>query len=319
MSEDFAFEKYLQGRRPSRLSKRECTGDTRSSGTPEAKSFLDIERDFAARKEPKLSRRYMPRGLFLKKAGFAISNGAVIVDQRIVWNMSSESRYPCHLPREVGSIVGFDDKSVPGEWFVEIEQKAIGYIQQFARCRKCSNCHRHRRSLWIARCKSEASEAHRIWFVTLTMKPDTRYRFMAKCHLQGTDFWGSYEDKTPEDQWKIRNTLFYKEVSLYLKRVRKGVYKKPPPRLKFFCVIEKHKDGFPHAHLLIFEKSIDAPASEKLLRVRWWPNGFAQAKLVGKGGGADGQKAIRYATKYLSKDASFVVRGSVKLGSSCQR
>lgn len=80
--------------------------------------------------------------------------------------------------------------------------------------------------------------------------------------------------------------------------------KKAP--FRFLAVFERHKDGFPHLHLLIHEQG--QPLTKSAIQAEW-RLGFSQCKLVDQG-----PKAAFYVAKYLGKDAATRIRASVRYG-----
>ena len=71
-------------------------------------------------------------------------------------------------------------------------------------------------------------------------------------------------------------------------------------------VVEAHKSGLPHVHLLVHDKG--DTTYRRLTDT--WPLGFAHAKLV------EGTAASRYVAKYLAKSALARVRASQGYGST---
>lgn len=151
-------------------------------------------------------------------------------------------------------------------------------------CRKCRKCRFVRSQRWKRRIEAEATRAERVWFVTLT-----------------------YRSLPPDGVGQ------YRDVQLYLKRVRKVV-----PRFRFLCVAEKGtKNGRFHWHLLIF----GGCGVKKTDLRRKWPQGFTHARLASEG-------ALSYVADYSAKSmirvsasrgfgaaASYVVGGA----SGCQK
>ena len=170
-------------------------------------------------------------------------------------------------------------------------------------CRKCPGCLRHRRNLWTARASDELQKSSRSWFLTLTVAPEHRFRLAIaaeKQHLRpGGETLG---DLSSEEHFKLMCKALNRELTLSLKRMRK----KAP--FRFLAVFERHKDGFPHLHLLIHEQG--KPLTKSSIQAEW-RLGFSQCKLV-----EQGPKAAFYVAKYLAKEASTRVRASVRYGNS---
>ena len=84
------------------------------------------------------------------------------------------------------------------------------------------------------------------------------------------------------------------------KRLRKDGY-----NFRYLYVLEAHKDGYPHVHMLVHEVSAQIP--KRALGAQW-PYGFSSFKLV------DDPRAASYITKYLVKDMRSKIRASQKYG-----
>lgn len=154
------------------------------------------------------------------------------------------------------------DSPVPRELFegqldVHPSIAPMGAATILLPCRKCPKCRFVRAQRWKRRILDEAARAERVWFVTLT-----------------------YRSLPPDGVGQ------YRDVQLYLKRVRKVV-----PRFRFLCVAEKGtKKGRFHWHLLIFS---GCGVKKTDLR-RKWPQGFTHARLASEG-------ALSYVADYSAK------------------
>lgn len=256
------------------------------------------------------------------------------------WSLSAGHRYPCTRPRPVGRISGLRtrdlirrtrrpgtihrvrlkkgviDYDVPGGEVVEIAARTrvgykntVGHIDLWGRCRVCEACTAQERALWTARATAEVRYCRgRSWFVTLTVRPLDRDWLEAQAIKSANERSVNWHELPPEQRRQRLFRAFYREVSLYLKRVREELRVKGRRRVRFLAVCEAHKDGFPHAHLLIHEESF-ADANERTLRKKWLL-GHAKAVLV-----ADARQAATYVTKYVTKSA-LVIRASQKYGRS---
>lgn len=89
-------------------------------------------------------------------------------------------------------------------------------------------------------------------------------------------------------------------VSKFFKRLRKSGFE-----LRYLCIPELHRDGFPHWHGLVHDLRGDLTWKDLSNR---WTSGFSVCKLV------KDEKAIRYVTKYLSKATHGRVRASLGYG-----
>jgi len=101
--------------------------------------------------------------------------------------------------------------------------------------------------------------------------------------------------------FKARADELGKEVTKWLKRVRST-----GARFTYLMVVEAHKSGLPHVHLLIHDQ---AATTYRALTAAW-RLGFAHAKLV------EGVSGPRYVTKYLVKSMMARVRSSLNYGRS---
>lgn len=170
-----------------------------------------------------------------------------------------------------------------------------------ARCRKCRPCLLHRRREWIARAlKETAATKGRTWFVTLTLDPKVHaVHFVRACKAAP---WA--KTAKPEALFRLRCAEFGKDITRWLKRVRKA-----GADIRYMLVFEPHESGLPHAHLLIHEPSPDKPATKRLLEGQWRQHGFASAKLIDSR-----PRAAFYIAKYISKIADTKIRASVAYG-----
>lgn len=174
-------------------------------------------------------------------------------------------------------------------------------LDTYVRCRKCEGCLRQRRALWCARAASEIGHAERTWMVTLTASPAHHHlmwlRICKRERDNGADADCLPDDKAFAERWRELGS----EVTRYLKRVRAG-----GSALRYLTVVEAHKSGLPHVHLLVHDMG---DTTWRALTSRWH-YGFAHAKLV------EGPAAARYVTKYLMKSALARVRASKDYGNA---
>lgn len=163
------------------------------------------------------------------------------------------------------------------------------HIDIAVRCRKCEPCQRARRYHWSQRSISEIEAAPRSWFGTLTLRPAEQFRLVATARARliraGTD----YDHLSPDEQFIEDCQELKRQLQLYLKRLRKSGI-----AFRYLWVIERHKSGAPHVHILLHERS---PARHRVLSSQW-QLGFSKFNLVAEGENA---KAARYVAKYLSK------------------
>jgi hypothetical protein len=272
-----------------------------------------------------------------RASGAEVTPGTV----RLNWSVSRGSRNPCLAPRWSARIIGARntelvrrkrqpstihrvrlkggviDYPIPGGEVVRIAEgvqvtpeQTLGAIEVWARCRACEACREHVRQLWVARAVAELRLCRgRSWFVTLTVRPVQRDLILYQAIQQAKNRSVNWHELPAEDRSKRLFRTFYAEVQKYLKRVREELRVKGKRRLRFLCTVEPHKDGFPHAHLLIHEESF-ADANERVLRNKWWRMGQAKVRLV-----RNSQDAALYVSKYVAKDAG-IIRGSKLYGRS---
>ena len=240
---------------------------------------------------------------FMGLARRAIAAGASRKGPVIHWNLSRNSGKPCSRPLELKAWRSARKSAVYDERKPETPQ---GMLVIYGRCRACPNCLQYRRRLWISRTLAETKACPgRVWFVTLTSSPEHREFIDREARKLAFKARENYE----RDPFRWRARAWRRELSLYLKRVRRGVGPLHRPRIRFLAVVEPHKDEAAHAHILLFEHSPSSPLSERLLRARWHPRGHSAAKLCDS-------KAANYVSKYLAKDPRASVQASLRFGES---
>lgn len=211
------------------------------------------------------------------------------------------------------------------------------------RCRNCSWCRRQRSLDWAERSRIEGSRAHRGWFVTLTFgemwraqmhaaavaeeaKPPHRPQRRRGSGAPPADFEaaGAYfaarpvhrPPRAPEgpSRWQVMAAIAGRQATLWLKRVRE-VARLSPGEMSYVLVTEKHKDGYPHLHLLMWELTPRRPLTKRLLEGAWRSHdiGITDAVLVRTAdNGID--RVGAYVAKYLTKEAGTRIRGSEGYG-----
>lgn len=175
-------------------------------------------------------------------------------------------------------------------------------------CRKCKRCLAIRAWGWALRARAEVRISHRTWFGTLTFRPEERVRLLNECRrkesMSGVDF-----DALPDaEQLALTHAKASADVTRMLKRIRKPF---PPGALRYLVVLETHKDGALHYHVLLHEAFASHPVRHKALASEW-PHGFSKWKLVEKDGAE--KAASSYVTKYLTKSTLARIRASVDYG-----
>lgn len=164
--------------------------------------------------------------------------------------------------------------------------------------------------MWNVRATYESQRAIRTWFGTLTFAPEYHQRALARarqrCSRQGFD----YDTQTDEQKFAGLWRELSKLVTLYIKRLRKGdaSRKMYPAQFRYLLVVEAHKTGLPHAHMLVHETDAEYPAREAALSAQWL-HGFSKWRLVG-----EDDRAVAYVCKYVAKSAAARVRASARYG-----
>lgn len=215
--------------------------------------------------------------------------GDILFDQLRV---DRYDRFPCSSPFIVEGI------GLPS--FKDPDQGPLPY-KSAHRCRKCAGCLRHRRNLWVARAVAEISASNRTWFGTLTVEPHMRFKLECEAETRLRAGGEYLRDLTPPEQFQYLANHLGKEVTRWLKRLRKK------SKLRYLLVFEAHKDGFPHVHLLLHETG---EAIRKRDLEAQWNYGFSNWRLVEKGD----TKPAWYVSKYLVKDALTRIRASQNYG-----
>lgn len=170
-------------------------------------------------------------------------------------------------------------------------------------CRRCEACLRHRRRLWTARALMETRRAERTWFGTLTLSPDSHMLMKARAITRLSRAGVDWRELDEEQRFAEIHATIGEELTKFFKRVRK----QSAARFRYLAIVEAHKSGLPHYHLLIHEQDISMPVRHAVLNGQWkW--GFSKFKLL-----KDDEQAV-YVCKYLSKQARARVRASCLYG-----
>lgn len=173
------------------------------------------------------------------------------------------------------------------------------------RCRQCPACLRARRALWSQRAAQEIAAAARTWFGTITLSPESHFKMKCRAIARLTAGGTNFDELSENDQFKERHREVNKELTMWLKRIRRN----SGAPLRVLLVVERHLSGLPHYHVLIHQTLHDRPVTYRHISDAW-PYGFTHLKLI-----AD-DKAARYVTKYLAKDANARVRASLGYGTA---
>lgn len=179
-------------------------------------------------------------------------------------------------------------------------------VELETRCRRCAWCLRRRASKWRFAARTELQQASgRSWFGTLTFRPEDRYRVLCRASRAAAARGEVLEKLEPLARFAYLANASGELVTKWLKRVRK----ESGAPLRYLLVVEAHKDGHPHYHVLIHETSLSQPVRKEVLQ-RQWSHGFSKFNLV------KDPATAGYVTKYLSKSLMARVRASVRYGKS---
>lgn len=155
--------------------------------------------------------------------------------------------------------------------------------------------------MWIHRALQEADAVDRTWFVTLTGSADYQFRAELRAERSELARGNRWSELTDPQRFAARCKEFGKDVTLWLKRLRKeGCV------FRYLVVFEAHKSGAPHVHCLIHEVELGS-VKKRTLQRQWDAIGFSKAKLV------DDRRGVMYAAKYIA-DGDVRIRASLRYG-----
>lgn len=196
----------------------------------------------------------------------------------------------CALPRRIRmAYIGMDD---PASLVLTV------------RCRRCPPCLKYRGRTWANKGMAEVRASQRTWFGTLTIRPDVRFQYKMRTeHRLIND--GQMVNEASGQYFREHVKDLGRELTLFFKRLRKN----SGAKIRYLLVAERHKDGYPHFHLLLHELRDSAPVTKRVLEDAWQV-GFSNWRLVN----SDEPKVVYYVTKYLTKSALTRVRASFRYG-----
>lgn len=237
--------------------------------------------------------------------------GEVVSASEVAWRVSGNCTEPVTVTRtgrpyvDLGTVDVYDTN-----WYNAVEpRKGLRpksgklTVEITARCRKCPNCLRVRAREWASRARVEVAQSARTWFGTLTVSAEKAYHY----RLRACQGWRANGDLEAEEAGVIFakwQAAIAAEITLMFKRLRKAGYS-----FRYMMVVEAHKSGTPHFHLLLHETSLEGPIRHAVLTAAWGL-GFSNWKLVDK----EDPKVVWYATKYLGKSKLARVRASLVYG-----
>lgn len=215
------------------------------------------------------------------------------------------------------------------------ERKFSLMATQLVACRKCEACMKSRSYMWAARARDEFDRSAVTWMVTFTMSPSEHALMDARIASRTGN-----RCSQPTDVLRERTGEFGREVTSWIKRVRKSVFDRTGQTgaMRYLLVAEVHDSektddwmrGRPHFHMLLHEAEVGAvipvddyyPVSEVVngeLRSRiylkddanvrkQWTFGFTKFERC-----VDSKTAF-YLCKYMSKAMMWRVRSSIRYG-----
>ena len=247
---------------------------------------------------PRPIRREVPLEHAYRLAADALAQGGVRTSRgSVTWDLSGNCAAGVHTEVYARPSSG---KIGRGRDLVVIRPKEGHpmFVDIVTRCRKCDQCRRHKARLWRARATAEWHCAARTWFGTLTANPTAQYIWAARARARvGMPTW----DGMPEErQFAETASEAGRDITLWLKRIRK----ESGARLRYLLVVEAHRSGLPHFHMLLHEVRADKPVTKATMESQW-KHGFSSWRLV------TDPRAATYVCKYLTKtDGHSRVRAS---------
>lgn len=235
----------------------------------------------------------------------ALEHGAQVTRPGVVkWDAAGRCESPYYVER-VGR-----SSAHPTEFHKvlgDAKHKGLAAIDMRVACRKCPACLRKRAALWRYRAEQEINRSSRTWFGTITLRPDQHYLMMCRAAVRLRGRGVAFDELGSAEQFEARHTEIAREITLWLKRVRKN----SGAKLRYILVAEAHKTGLPHYHMLLHEMSPLHPIRHRIL-AEGWHLGFSNFKLVPTDDAS--RKVAGYVCKYLTKSASARVRASERYG-----
>jgi hypothetical protein len=180
------------------------------------------------------------------------------------------------------------------------------WIDMHVRCRKCKACLEARAAHWRQRGIAETLCAVRTWYCTFTLTADEQYRATVQARIEAARRGVNWKGLTDDEKFVRKAREAGKELTLFLKRVRKN----SGAPISYLLVTEAHKSGEPHWHALIHEKDMYKPVTKAVLEAAW-PRPRVRKFVLVKFGET---KPANYVCKYLSKSMLCRVRASTDYG-----
>lgn len=149
---------------------------------------------------------------------------------------------------------------------------------------------------------NEVAHSHRTWFGSLTFKPEEHARMAMEASKRvGLATFGALN---PAEELRERSVEAGRRITKWLKRVREA----SGASLRYCLVLEPHKSGLPHFHILVHEVTEEG-VTWRILNRQWAVHGFSHFRLA-----KNEDAPSRYLTKYLTKSSAARVRASVGYG-----
>lgn len=185
--------------------------------------------------------------------------------------------------------------------------------------------------MWAERSLEEMRLASRTWWSTYTFRPEYHARMSAVLRVNHSAALAitfpdqpprsKFDDLDPEEQFSRRYQLSIRDVTRYIKRLRKGTKERAGVRFRYLVVCEPHtaglespsggaNEGMPHFHAFWHETTpIDCLRKADLESE--WGFGFSSHRLVDDDACRD--KAL-YLAKYVGKTSGCRVCASIGYG-----
>lgn len=231
----------------------------------------------------------------------ALASGGVVSSPRhVTWDVAGYCQNK--LQREISARDYGDHphRRVPG---VRAERDFM-WVTLMVRCGKCSNCLSYRTNIWARRASAEMMAARRTWFVTLTFTPQEQFQNLLLTRQRLAASGISFDALAVEHQFRERHRDLGALVTKFVKRLREA---NPDAPFRYLCVVEAHKSGDPHYHMLIHETG-QGSVAKRTVQAQW-QHGFSTCKLADVG-------TADYVCKYLGKQMAGRVRASCAYGAN---
>lgn len=222
---------------------------------------------------------------------------------RVVWDLAPRCQDPIGVTLTAAPSEGVMTRT--GR-YVEINppfSRPTLTVELLTRCRKCEPCRRRQAAQWRFRARAETMSGVRNWFGTMTLAPDWRYRLQVLASREADRRDDDYDSLEPQ----ARFSLYAKHAGVLVTKWLKRVRKQSGVRFRYLLVVEQHKSGDPHFHVLVHEQSLNGSVRKAMLKAQW-SHGFSDFKLIKDVRTAD------YVCKYIAKGMMARVRASFRYG-----